>query len=230
MRKILFLVLLLAEIHPMLAQNETDSLARQAELQTAILTPSDSVNVQDSILVKESDYPNPKKAALLSLVIPGAGHIYNKRGTWWKLPLTLGALGGAIVAIDYNGKNYRLLQDAYCTKLINSGARDSTANPCTALSNYTLNNLATYNFLVESPNYTSASLRSLRDKYDKQYQLSWIGLVIGHLVLNGAWSFVDAHLNDFDINDDLSIQIQPRIETTPTFTASGVRIGVTLTF
>ncbi|MGI9159904.1 MAG: DUF5683 domain-containing protein, partial [Saprospiraceae bacterium] len=36
-------------------------------------------------------YPNPRKAILLSFVLPGAGQAYNKK--WWKIPIVYGALG-----------------------------------------------------------------------------------------------------------------------------------------
>lgn len=231
MRFFLSLLLFIGIASNIIAQTEADSLSRQAELRANMLTPSDSIQTQDSVLiVAESDYPNPKKAALLGLAIPGAGHVYNKRGVWWKLPATLGALGGAIYAIDFNGKNLRLLQDAYCAKLVNSNIRDPLVNPCDPLSNSTLDQQATFDFLVESSSYTATSLRSLRDRYDRQYQLSWIGLVIGHLVLNGAWSFVDAHLNGFDLNDDLSIHIQPHIRTNQTIAPSSINVAMTVTF
>ncbi|MDH3245698.1 MAG: DUF5683 domain-containing protein, partial [Saprospiraceae bacterium] len=42
-------------------------------------------------------YPNPVRAGIYALALPGAGQIYNKR--YWKLPLVWGAVGGVIYAI-----------------------------------------------------------------------------------------------------------------------------------
>ncbi len=181
--------------------------------------------------VQEKERWSPKKVGLISLAIPGAGHIYNKRGAWIKVPITLGALGGAIYAINFNGNNLNLLQDAYCQKLATTPVGNPTRKiPCPPLSNTSIQRASTFEFLVEDPRYTSASLRSLRNNYDRQYQLSWVGLVFSHLLLNGVWSFVDAHLNDFDITDELSMKIAPEIQLPTPLTPTAVGVMVVVQF
>ncbi len=49
----------------------------------------------------------PGKAALYSLVLPGAGQVYNKK--YWKLPLVYGAIGGSIGLLSFNGKQFKVL-------------------------------------------------------------------------------------------------------------------------
>lgn len=128
-------------------------------------------------------YPSPKKAITLA-IIPGMGQIYNKR--YWKLPLVYGALGGVIYFIDYNTKNYNLLQRSYQSKL------DPTLDD------------------DPFPSIPTAAVKSSRDNFDKRRQLSWIGL-IGFYLISAGDAFVDAHLKDFNVDDNISIV--PSIQT-----------------
>lgn len=126
----------------------------------------------------KENYPDPKRAATLSLVLPGAGQLYNKR--WWKVPLVYGAMGGMVYSIDYNTRNYRSFRDAYILALQGKPHEFSQFN------------------------LETDALRRYRDQFDKRRQLSWIGLVAIHL-LQAAEAFVDAHLMQFDVSDDLSL-------------------------
>ncbi|MBK8705898.1 MAG: hypothetical protein IPN33_21660 [Saprospiraceae bacterium] len=127
-------------------------------------------------------WPVPRKALLWSIA-PGGGQIYNKR--WWKLPLVYGAFAGIVYSIDYNQGRYRRLKTALALKL------DGLDHEWTGT---TLDNART--------------LRILRDKYDKNTQLSYVGIVLVY-ALQGIEAFTDAHLRNFDIGDDLSMRIQP---------------------
>ncbi|NJL75653.1 MAG: hypothetical protein HC892_12160 [Saprospiraceae bacterium] len=193
-----------------------DSLTNELEL-----LPFDTLAVPNA---KQQDLDkkplSPKQIGLYSLVLPGSGHIINKK--YLKLPIAYVGVGAAIYGIQFNTRRYNLLQDAYCAKLIKEQARKPELG-CPPLSNASLNEAATFDLLVES--YSSNSIKSLRDTYDKNRQLSWMGLFVGHLVLNGVWSFVDAHLNDFDMSEDLSFRIKPSVELAPT---PIVGVGVTL--
>ena len=132
------------------------------------------------------DYPAPKKAALLSLIVPGAGQLYNKR--WWKVPLVYGAVIGMGLTIDYNQDIYRRFRDALELK------RDDLPHE---FSGTRLDNVR--------------SLRSLRDQYDKNTQTAYVGMFLVY-TLQAMEAFVDAHLKTFDINDDLSIRVEPQLD------------------
>ena len=133
------------------------------------------------------DYPNPKKALIMSFVVPGSGQMYNKR--WWKLPLVYGALVGMGIAIDFNSGRYKIFRDAYIAELADSTHRFSGI-------------------------LDAGDLRRFRDLYDKNRQLSYIGFVAVYLV-QGAEAFVDAHLRTFDVSEDLSLKITPNIDWSP---------------
>jgi len=165
-----------------------------AQAPDSLQQPADS-SLTDSLgqaegPVKENwfqrDYPAPKKAALLSLIVPGGGQMYNKR--WWKVPLVYGAVIGMGFTIDYNQDLYRRLRDALENKR---------------------NNLP-HEF--EGTNIDNErSLRSLRDRYDKNTQLAYVGMFLVY-TLQAMEAFVDAHLKSFDISEDLSLRVEPRFE------------------
>lgn len=54
--------------------------------------------------VKPQWVPNPNKAIWLSLVIPGAGQIYNRK--YWKLPIVYGGFVGCVYALNWNTQMY----------------------------------------------------------------------------------------------------------------------------
>lgn len=124
--------------------------------------------------------PDPKKALWFSLALPGLGQIYNR--SWWKTPLIYGGLGVSIWFIGDNNQNYKDFRLAY----------SESFDPDTE------------NELVKKyPN--QESLKRIRDVYYKRYQLSIIATAAIYLI-NGLEAYVDAHLKNFEISDDLSIQ------------------------
>lgn len=170
--------------------------------------PQDSLSIpaQDTFLTKEKkgwlskDYPNPKKALIIGLVVPGGGQMYNKR--WYKLPFVYGALTGMVLLIDYNQSRYRRLSTALDLKRQDLPHEFSG----TAIDNI-------------------SSLRNLRDGFDKNTQLSYVGLFIVY-ALQSIEAFVDAHLKDFDIDDDLGLKIKPNVDLGLPF--QGPSLGITL--
>ena len=146
-------------------------------------------------------YPVPKKAALFA-IIPGGGQVYNKR--WWKLPLVYGAFGGLIYSIDFNQSRYRRLRDALELKRMNMDHEFTGTG-------------------IDS----EQALLSLRDEYDKNTQLSYIGLVFVYL-LQSMEAHVDAHLKNFDVSDDLSLQLKPQLEMIPAIGQPVLGVGLSV--
>jgi hypothetical protein len=146
------------------------------------------------------NYPNPDMALYLSLAIPGAGQIYNKR--WWKLPFVYGAYAGLIASVDFNTKRYKSFRDAYIAEL------KRQKHP------------------YSDTRYSADDLKRIRDIYDKNRQLSYIGIVAVHL-LQATEAFVDSHLRTFDISDDLSMKIHPAFQGKP-FSSPAVGVGISL--
>lgn len=133
--------------------------------------------------------PVPKRAMILALVFPGAGQIYNKR--WWKLPFVYGALGGMYAVIDYNQSRYRRFRTALDLK--RRGLEHE-------FSGFQIDN--------------EQSLTTIRNGYDKNTQLSYFAFILVY-TLQALEAFVDAHLKNFDIDDDLSLRVRPTLDIVP---------------
>ena len=161
------------------AIGQSDSLQQSPVETSPVLVENpatDTTMVQDTELWQ----PDPKKALWFSLAVPGLGQIYNR--SWWKTPLIYGGLGVSIWFIRENNQNYKDFRTAY------SESFDPNSE----------------NELVQKyPN--QESLRRIRDIYYKRYQLSIIATAAVYL-MNGIEAYVDAHLKNFEISDDLSLR------------------------
>ncbi|MCE7056482.1 DUF5683 domain-containing protein [Algoriphagus sp. AGSA1] len=135
----------------------------------------------------KSEYPllpkNPKKATILSAVLPGAGQVYN--GKAWKVPLIYGGLITDIYFINFNNRRYQIFREA----LADFDDGNTTDFP-------SLNR----DGLVRNVNYW----RSNRD-------LCYLVLV-GIYALNIIDANVDAHLSGFDVSDDIALKFEPHYE------------------
>jgi hypothetical protein len=149
------------------------------------------------------DYPNPRKALILSFALPGAGQIYNRK--WWKVPIVYGALG-ALTWVEINNiREYRALRDNYL--LLVDG--DDNTNPTEA----------PYIFL------DATQTKYYRDVYRRYVEQSSLALGLAY-ILAATDAFVDAHLASFDVSDDLSLRVTPRTQAVP---GMGPAFGVGLT-
>ncbi|MDZ4706253.1 MAG: DUF5683 domain-containing protein [Saprospiraceae bacterium] len=166
------------------------------------------VQVQDSVPdtpapIQKKFLPVPKKS-LMWAIIPGGGQVYNRR--YWKVPIVYAAMGGIVYAIDFNQTRYRSLKTALELKLKGEPHEYSG----TQIDN-------------------TLTLRTLRDGFDKNTQLSYIGMFLVY-ALQGVEAYTDAHLMDFDIGDDLSLQVQPRLDINPATQSLSPGLGLRLRF
>jgi Family of unknown function (DUF5683) len=141
-------------------------------------------------------YPNPRKAFVMSLILPGAGQAYNRK--WWKIPLVYGALGGFTWLEINNLTVYRGLRDSYKATVDD----DDTTVP-----------------LPQYAGADAATLRRFRDVARRNLELSSVILGFAYL-LSATDAYVDAHLSRFDVSDDLSLRL--RLQDTGNFPAVGL--------
>lgn len=188
-----------------------DSTAQVAAQQDASFSKKNKIAplsaVPDSTMKKvrrgmfSKNYPQPRTAALLSMVLPGAGQAYNKK--WWKVPLAWGALGG-IGYFTFDTQNtYRELRSAYKTK-VNGGEPPEPYKDVEA-----------------------ATLRNYRDTFRGYTEKWYLALGVTYLLIVTD-AFVDAHLAKFDVNDDLSFRLKPALEAAPGAPAFGLGISLSL--
>ena len=128
--------------------------------------------------------------------MPGLGQIYNKK--YWKIPIIYAGLLTSAYYINNNNVQYKLYKDAYLKRLDNNPDNDD--------------------FVGE---YSSGDLLILKDFYRRNREIS-ILCFVGTYIINVLDASVDAHLFDFDISEDISLQI------TPTSTANFNGLSLTL--
>lgn len=145
----------------------------------------------------------PGKALLMSLVIPGAGQVYNK--SYLRVPFVWAAVGGVGYLMISNTQQYNCFRDTYIAKI--DGDFEYTMLPAYCQrKTIPLTNIAAADLQNASPEV----IRELRDQANVNRQWSIVGFAVVWL-LNGVDAFVDAHLKEFDIDEDLSIDIGPRM-------------------
>ncbi|GLB52318.1 hypothetical protein NBRC110019_13570 [Neptunitalea chrysea] len=149
----------------------------------------------------------PSKAAFYSAIVPGLGQIYNH--SYWKLPIIYGGMGAAGYFYVTNNKYYHNYRDAF--KRRQAGYTDDPY--------YDLNGDG------EGPDVTDSSLENGQDYYQSNRDLSLL-IFIGIYALNIIDANVDAHLKQFNINKDLTLQ--PYLEETDFYSTPDM--GVSLTF
>ena len=151
-----------------------------------------------------------KKATTLSAICPGAGQIYNK--SYWRVPIVIGGMASTIYTIDWNNRGYQRFKTAYALRV--DYEKDPTKYPQGSPDEF-------------RGAYSSTFLKNLKDSYRRNRDMC-ILLTAGVYILQIIDAHVDAHLKDFDISDDLAMNLEPYFGTTsvmskPTF---GVNLSV----
>lgn len=126
---------------------------------------------------------NPRTAAWMSAALPGLGQIYNKK--YWKLPIVYVGLGVCGYFAWTNTVEYRKYKETYRYRV-------------------GVDSLATDWF----PNETDNTVLEMKEYHHKNIEISYIAAGVIYL-LNIVDATVDAHLYDFDVNDNLSLRIEP---------------------
>jgi len=170
------------------------------------IEPDTVVTFDDDVPTVEGPKANifegpPGRSALYSLIVPGAGQIYN--GSYWKAPIIWGLMGTMGTVMAYNINAYKDFDTRYTNALTQELAGEPNTDP---------------------GGLSSTQLFNLRTQANKARQLSivlfsfaWIG--------NSIEAYVDAHLKEFDVSDDLSIRIKPiKFDGGPSIAQTGIVI------
>ena len=150
---------------------------------------------QESKPIKKAIH-DPKIATRRSLILPGWGQAYNKE--YWKIPLVYGALSIPTITFIYNNDVYKTAKNAYELRYI---ASLSTATHQDSL-----------NVLGLDTKYQKADINAIQTlrnaaRRDRDYSIFWFLVVWG---LNVADATVFGHLKDFDVSNNLSLNIKPQ--------------------
>lgn len=124
----------------------------------------------------------PAKAAFYSAILPGLGQAYNKK--YWKIPLVYAGLGAGLYYYTWNNTKYHAFRDEYKKRL------DGTSN----MGDHPIYGNLTNDGLIRGQKF-----------HQRNRDLS--ALITGVIyILNIIDANVDAHLMQFNVNDNLSIR------------------------
>lgn len=119
------------------------------------------------------------KKAALFSLIPGGGQIYTKK--YWKVPIIYSALATSGFFIHDNNKNYKHYRDTYLNRLDGIG---------------------------DDINYTNSELITLKDYYKRNREISIMLFSLAY-ILNIVDASVNAHLFQYEIDENISFKIDP---------------------
>ena len=139
--------------------------------------------LMDGVVAYPSDNPHdPGKAMMYSLLLPGLGQAYN--GEYWKIPFYWGCLAGAVHYYDVNQTNYKRF------KRIHNEATSPDSGYSESISAQT----ALY----------------YRDLYRRYRDYSVLAIAAFYL-LQVIDANVFSYMQDFEVSDDISMQIRPAV-------------------
>ena len=162
-----------------------------------------------AIMFKSDKKPDPAKATVYSLLLPGLGQIYN--GEAWKVPIYWAGLATSYYFFDNSRTNYKRYRDIY---------REATGENAQA---------------YDGPIPAETALY-YRDHYRRFRDYSILAMAAMYL-LQVIDANVFAYMQDFELSDDLALRVEPvllapdnalalRPSLTPSLTP-GIRIGLT---
>jgi TM2 domain-containing membrane protein YozV len=164
-------------------------------------TTQDSLVVKDTITEKKiPKEKGPRRAAILSAIIPGAGQIYNRK--YWKAPIVWGALGGLGYYFLKNQDQYTY----YRSNLKKLVAGDSS--------------------VISTTGYNTDQLQSQKLLFRKRRDLLGFGIIAVYSI-QIIDANVDAHLKTFDVSDDLSLHLHARPVFAGTALGAGLSLKLT---
>lgn len=186
--------------------SDPDTIVSSTPIDTARLRQlSDSLLAQPIAKaqqqVQKAFVPKPTKALWLSLVLPGAGQIYNRK--YWKLPIIYGGFLGCAYALTWNQMMYRDYSQAYLDIM------DDDPNTKSYLDMLP----PRYDITGREEQFKKIFKRK-KDFYRRYRDLSAF-CFIGVYLLSVVDAYVDAQLSEFDISPDLSMKVEPAVIGTP---------------
>nr|WP_311457422.1 DUF5683 domain-containing protein [uncultured Capnocytophaga sp.] len=160
-----------------------------------LLAQSDSLSVKvkdtlpQTVQVKKTwntDPLSPARAAFYSAILPGLGQAYNK--SYWKIPIVYLAIGIPTYLYVVNDKELDRYRTAYKRRL--DGLTDDEFYAGRADGN---------------PRLSTDALRRAQDTYRRNKEMAML-FAIGFYALNIIEANVDAHLKQFNVNENLSLE------------------------
>ncbi|PTM09904.1 MAG: hypothetical protein DA407_04855 [Bacteroidetes bacterium] len=162
-----------------------------------------NIIVQDTTASKPIDPLTPSKAAFYSAILPGLGQAYNKK--YWKIPIVYGALATGIYFYVDNNKEYKRYRDAYKRRL--AGFTDDE-----------------FYGTGTTPQISNDALIRAQRTLRRNKEISLL-VTIGIYALNIIDANVDAHLLQYNIDDNLALKPHFNFNELDATTNLGLTLG-----
>ena len=184
-----------------MAQEENTNDKDLDSLQTSL--KEDGIVIQDSLFKKRKPINPlaPSKAAFLSAVLPGLGQIYNRR--YWKVPIVYAVIGTGIYSYVYNDDLYDRFRAAF--KRRQAGFKDDEFWDLRTPDD---------GMFPATPDLDQEDLENQQDRFQRDRDLALL-VTIAMYALNIVDANVDAHLKQFNVDEDLSFDIRPYLDVNP---------------
>ena len=158
--------------------------------------------VDGTAAFKTNRHPDPGKATVYSILFPGLGQIYN--GEYWKIPIYWGAIAGGVYYYTNNRRNYERYKWIYDQ----ATSEDPT---------------------VEKPPVSAENALYYRDIFRRYRDYSILSIALFYVV-QVVDANVFAYMQDFEIDDDISLRVEPTVITPNYAQAPSLGVGLTLKF
>ena len=166
-------------------------MAQESDSTSVPFDPQDTLILETNEIIDieiDTLENRPNTAALYSAALPGLGQAYNNK--YWKIPIIYG--GGVVIGyfINYNHQLYKQYRDGLIA-LIDQDDRTIPFDPTLDLKVY----------------------QRAVDYWRRNRDLLMIGALLFYVV-NIVDAHVDAHLELFTIDDDISLNLEPSFDQT----------------
>lgn len=169
-------------------------------------------NVPDTMTMTQKEIdrlfwkPDPLRAVWLGAVVPGLGQIYNR--SYWKLPIVYGGLMGCAYAITWTNDQYIGYKNAY--RDIYYDIQDGKVSNDPSKSYIAI---LPEGYTIDRMGGTSAYRDRLKEWQNSSRRNRDLAIAATAIVyaLTLVDAFVDAQLFDFDVSNDLTLNLYPDI-------------------
>ncbi len=199
---ILLSAILNADVH---AQKNDTLIVGKDSINAKKIT-TDSISKKDSLILKKKSR-DPGKASLYSAILPGLGQVYNRK--YWKLPLVYAAVGIPIYEFFDNRKWFN--KTRYALAVVANGS----------YTNLDSLNQVDPKLLPFVQALDATDLVKYRNQF-RQWEDYSVLFFLFFYALQIVDATVDAHLKDFNVSSDLSLELKPNAYSTSNFGISFV--------
>tara|TARA_B110000003_G_scaffold178452_1_gene177875 strand:+ start:14351 stop:14929 length:579 start_codon:yes stop_codon:yes gene_type:complete len=173
------------------------SFAQMAKETDTLIEQKETVNYKIDPLA-------PARAAFYSAIIPGLGQAKNKK--YWKIPIIYAALGTGLYFYTDNNKVYKRYRNAYKRRL--AGFNDDE-----------------FYGLGTTPILSNEALIRAQQTLRRNKELSLL-ITIGLYALNILEANVDAHLLQYNVDNNLAIKPYLEFETPENSAQFGLTLNI----